>query len=232
MGGGANGIRLVAALLAATIAMGWDLREGRVPNALIGITLIFACLMVAGEILWGEGILSGLRWNAAPDEARTALQIIWQSIGGFFIPLVFPGILFWFGMMGGGDIKLLSVIGALLGIGAIVRIVAVCFFAGALQSLLLIMVRRDGRAALRRVLTYGKMCVALRCLPDYRKVTGANMEGKAKEQTGKETVEPVIEQIGGKHPGSMHFTVSILAAVLWYVLCTSILHPKHLLLRM
>ena len=169
-------ILLGAALLTAAAAAVTDVRTGRVPNR-----LILAALSAALIIRPAEALAGGL----------SLFAVLCDAAAGAVIPLIFPGILFPLRMMGGGDIKLLCAIGALLGRRAALRIIPASFFAGAVQALILLALRRDGRQRLKVLGGYVNACIRA---------------GRAL---------PYPARNGG---GKMHFTLSIAAALIWYVL--------------
>lgn len=98
------------------IASVYDIRTGRIPNLLI----LSGCL--AGLLLSAAGISISLS----------------ASLKGMLLPLLFPGVLFAFGIMGAGDIKLMCMIGLYTGAGSVFRIICLAFAAAAVQSVFLL----------------------------------------------------------------------------------------------
>lgn len=109
-------------LLVAGTAMLMDLRWMRVDN---------------GWILFS--MVSGLLFQLMKHGIR--------GIGVFAVGTVFPilvlGVLFYFRMIGAGDIKLFSALGGIMGIKAIGICMAVSFFLGAVISLLILIFYGD-----------------------------------------------------------------------------------------
>jgi prepilin peptidase CpaA len=93
---------LVFTVLLTGIAAVWDLRTGTIPNRLVVI-----------------GALSGLALRlglaAASGEALTVLRALGGSVVGVALVSLVPLFLYRAGGIGGGDVKLLAVVGALLG---------------------------------------------------------------------------------------------------------------------
>lgn len=97
-----------------------DLRTGKIPNHFI------LC-----------GLLAGSASLFLPKASLT------DCILGFLLPFLLLGGLVLLGMLGGGDVKLLSVIGLFLGYRAIVRIIFYSIFMGAVFSILLLIKRKN-----------------------------------------------------------------------------------------
>ena len=105
---------LTVCILVLIIAV-YDVTSSRVPNKLI----LTGCLAAAAFAVTGRTIHPGL------------------ALAGMLLPLLFPGILFPFGMIGTGDVKLFCMIGAFLGPGRILQVISLAFAAGAVWSLVL-----------------------------------------------------------------------------------------------
>jgi prepilin peptidase CpaA len=91
---------LVAATLVAAISAWTDIRTGHIPNWLTLPALVGGVL---GHLVFGwylDGWKMGL-WEAA------------SAVGGAVFCSIAPGIMFWRGAMGGGDLKLFAALGAL-----------------------------------------------------------------------------------------------------------------------
>ena len=152
-------------------AMVMDLLEERVANT----WLLFSLL--AGFFL---------RWIM---EGRTGLLL---GVQGMALPLLLLFPLFLLKMLGAGDIKLLSVLGILLGREKILSCVCCAFITGAVLSLFLMLKRR---ILLERIRYF---CSYLRELP-----------------AGKE--RKPYRKAGEKRPEHIHFTVPVCISL---VLCT------------
>lgn len=107
-------IQILSLVCIAMLAVLTDLKEGRIPNGIIAVGL-----------LWGGAyqIMSG---------GAVGMVIF---LGGAAFPLILFGVLFYFRMIGAGDIKLLSVIGGFLGPEACFSCIARAVFFGGAMSL-------------------------------------------------------------------------------------------------
>jgi prepilin peptidase CpaA len=94
----------INALAIATASLGavTDHRTGHIPNWLTLGSLAAAPLIWFGAVASSQGTTAGL----------TALG---TSLAGAFVCALGPAILFWRGGVGGGDVKLLAALGAILG---------------------------------------------------------------------------------------------------------------------
>jgi prepilin peptidase CpaA len=91
----------LATFVVALVAAGFDWRMGRIPNALTYGALLLALPLHA--------------WLAPPGKALESMQ--WSALGA--LACGFPLLVsFWFGWVGGGDVKLITAMGALGGISS------------------------------------------------------------------------------------------------------------------
>jgi prepilin peptidase CpaA len=103
------------AALAATLAAAvLDARTGRIPNRLTLAALVLGLAL---------GALHGGGWGLVHCAAGALVLA--------FVPLL----LFWRGAMGGGDVKLLAALGALVGIDAGLELESLAFMFGAAQGI-------------------------------------------------------------------------------------------------
>jgi prepilin peptidase CpaA len=104
--------RWLTLLLITALAAGWDVRSGRIPNALT----IPTCLLGWSWLTWSAGVI-GLA----------------DALAGSVIASG-PFILLWLiGVSGAGDAKLMAAVGAMLGVGeGLVALAAVAIVGGAL----------------------------------------------------------------------------------------------------
>lgn len=145
----------------------WDLRTKKIPNCLIGAGLAAgACLQADAD-----GVLS--------------------FVGGTGIPLLLLGGLFYFRMLGAGDIKLLCAVGGFLGMEDSVRCVLISVLTGGALAGILMLKRRNLMSRLQYFLGYCR---------DY-----------AKERRWKPYEK------GESQGGTFHFSVPILVSVLLFV---------------
>lgn len=119
-------------MLFGTAAMVFDLKTYHIPNRLIV-----------------SGLFMGAGWQAG----RLGLQ----GMGMFAVGILLPALLLplWkSGVLGGGDIKLFSVIGGLLGGKAIIYCMFYSFLAGGALACILLICRRNLKLRLKLVLNY------------------------------------------------------------------------------
>lgn len=128
----------LAALLLTAMAAGWDLAVRRIPNALT-VTAMAAALAAHAAANAGGGLagsVGGFAWSAAGLAAGTGLLLI---------PALFGG-------MGGGDLKLMAALGAILGPHSVLDIALVSAVAGGFLAFAAAVRRGVVRAALARAL--------------------------------------------------------------------------------
>lgn len=100
----------------------WDLRDHKIPNGLIAV-----------------GLLCGL-WQQMYDFGWAGVGIY---LSGVLLPMIFPGCLYYFRMIGAGDIKLLCVAGGYLGPVQTLWCIIYTFLFGGLFSAILIFKRKN-----------------------------------------------------------------------------------------
>lgn len=152
---------------AAAAAFG-DLKYGRIPNLLILAGLLTGCCMQLAE--------------------NEILGAFW-FLGGAGIPILTAAFLYYFRMIGGGDIKLLSLVGGFLGIEKILICMGISLLAGAFFSAILLWKKRNLKERLEYFLNYAA----------------------AMKETGK--WKPYIKE---GDAGKIPFSPAILVAVLCY----------------
>ena len=101
-------------ILIALAAVFYDFAGGKIPNRLIGIGL----LVSIGYMLGTRGV-----------------QYIFEMAVGMAIPVVLLFALFHIRALGGGDLKLLSLMGSFFGF-RIIKVIVYAFLFGACQSLI------------------------------------------------------------------------------------------------
>lgn len=114
-------VSLGVLVLVLTLSVYTELKERRIPNA---VTL--------------GGLLSGLAVGFLPGGISLASSILGFGIG-FGILFVF----YVFGGMGGGDVKLMGAVGALLGFPIIVSVIFYTAIIGGLMAVAVLLSRRD-----------------------------------------------------------------------------------------
>ncbi len=110
---------------------------------------------------------------------------------GSAVPLLLL-ILFVFGMLGAGDIKLFCALGGIMGFGAVWKCICVSFFTGACIALVLLTIHRNFCERLLYFLNYIKNTAADRRIISYR-------------------------QKDISSPENFHFTIPIFVSVVLYV---------------
>lgn len=163
-------------LTAASGAVLMDLKTEKIAN---GWILLF----------WLLGFWSNL------TEYRTAG--ISRFLTGAIVPLVCLFRLFYFGMLGAGDIKLLSVIGGFLGWASAVKCIVLSFVFGAILSIGILIVCGNIRQRLLKFTDYVKQ-YHMKILQREKRIP----DSYRKKEWGMESV---------------HFTVPVLLAVLLWI---------------
>ena len=115
-------IQILSLLCIAGAAVLLDLQRGRIPNGII-----------ATGILWG---------GAYQLFANGAMGIL-LFLGGIFLPLLLFGGLYYFRMIGAGDIKLLCVAGGFLGPSDCFSCITAALLFGGMISLVIILRRHN-----------------------------------------------------------------------------------------
>jgi prepilin peptidase CpaA len=83
------------------------------------------------------------------------------------LPVLLLMILFIMRMLGAGDIKLFSAIGAITGIRFVLYSVAFSFISGGIIALIIMAIRKNGRKRLHHLLEYIKLCFATLSIQPY-----------------------------------------------------------------
>ena len=120
---------VLGALVLSLIAAGWDLASRRIPNLL---TVTGMALGLAGHLALERE--AGLAWSLAGLVVGLGLLILPCVLGG----------------MGGGDLKLMGALGALVGPASVFEIALVSAVAGGVLALGVALHRRVARAAFRQ----------------------------------------------------------------------------------
>lgn len=163
-------IKLLSAAIFATAAFAMDLHRQKVAN------------------VW---IMAGWIWGWCLQYAAREWDGVLQFFAGSSIPIVCLFPLFYFRMLGAGDIKLLSVLGGLLGARAAFHLMFLSFFFGGILSLGLLV-------------SSGTLMVRLRYFADYFRIYVKNRERRPYRQTGEQAE-------------NFHFTLPVLLGVFLYI---------------
>jgi len=106
-----------------------------------------------------------------------------EALLASLIPVLFFGLLFALKMLGAGDIKLYSAVGALMGVSFINRSILFSALAGGFFAVIIMLYRRNARYRLHKVWLFLKYCFLTRSLPEYNHFSypaEAAEEGKGK----------------------------------------------------
>lgn len=105
---------LASILVLTAIAAAWDLRTGEIPNRLV--------------ILGALASLVALVWTGTHGGGLGLLKLVLVMFAGAVLVTIVPALLYRAGGIGGGDLKLLAVVGAALGpfLGLEVELLAFC----------------------------------------------------------------------------------------------------------
>lgn len=89
-----------------------------------------------------------------------------NSILGIIIPIILLFVMYALRMLGAGDIKLFSALGAVFGVKYIIEIMAYSFIAGGIIAFVLIIVRKNAKERILHLFNYLKsLILTLRFLP-------------------------------------------------------------------
>lgn len=100
------------------------------------------------------------------------------SLQGILLPVVCLIVLYMLRMIGAGDIKLFSAIGAIMGAGFTMYSIVYSFILGGVIALLLILARRNGVWRFRYLLVYLKSCFLLMKPIEYADFEDKHYESK------------------------------------------------------
>lgn len=119
-------------------------------------------------------VLSGIitnSWQNGYEGLGLALQ-------GAALPIVLLFVFFLFRILGAGDIKLFSAIGAIMGPGFVLYTIVYSFLAGGVLALAIILVRENCRERFGYLLNYLKYSLLTLSLKPYIDFSGENPGGK------------------------------------------------------
>ncbi len=164
------GVQAVSAAVLATVAFAMDLRRQKIAN------------------IW---ILSGWIWGCSVQILFYGQAGAVQFFSGAGTPVLWLFFLFYFRMLGPGDIKLLSVLGGLLGYRAVIYLIVLSFFFGGILSLGLL-------------IASGTLMFRFRYFVNYFRMYLKDQKRMPYYQTGRQAE-------------NFHFTLPILLALFLYV---------------
>lgn len=118
----------------------YDLKSGRIPNLLIGTGI---CCAFAGRTVRAvQEILPAVKDHqliGRYEQIRSFTMILAMGAAGMLLPIVLLYFLFYFRMIGAGDIKLLCMCGAFLGPQDAFSCIIISFLAGGVISVILLL---------------------------------------------------------------------------------------------
>ena len=132
-GEGMGDMQIAVFLLLLFLAVLWDIRTHRIPNGLIVTGLLFSFLRVGLEL----GV-PGLLFAGA----------------GMLLPCILLAPLYHFRMIGAGDIKLLSLTGAFMGLSSILTVLVLSFLLGGVYAALIVLFRGNVHSRFFYLKTY------------------------------------------------------------------------------
>lgn len=90
-----------------------------------------------------------------------------SSLWGVIVPVLLLIILYFLRMLGAGDIKLFSAIGAIMGIEFVVYTITYSFVCGGVIALIIMLVRKNAKERLQHLFYYIKNCIMTFSLQPY-----------------------------------------------------------------
>ncbi len=156
----------IALLTAFTaVAVLFDLRTDKIPNR----------LLLAGT---AAGFLAGALQATAGPNAGISDGMAWKAwmlmVSGALLPLLFPGILYVFGLLGAGDVKLFCMMGVYLGAKEGWQLIKGAFLLGGIYAAVLLLIRKNARARFTYLVHYFRQPPAQRDPGGYLRGTPAS----------------------------------------------------------
>lgn len=134
---------LLVLVLLLTVAMVFDVRQRRIPNALVLVTLLAGLLFHALGPKAGTGGL----FSAEPGALGG-----WRALGGALTALLLFLPFHMLRVLGAGDVKLFAAVGAFAGPAASVNLALCVLLAGGLLALARMVTERNARLVMRNTL--------------------------------------------------------------------------------
>lgn len=119
-------------------------------------------------------ILIGMTTNAITD----GFSGLVFSLEGFAGPVLLLFVFFILRMLGAGDIKLFSAIGAVMGLEFVLYTIAYAFIAGGIMALTILAANRNGKQRLAYLCNYIKTCILTFSILPYTDFKNKNDGGK------------------------------------------------------
>jgi len=144
-------------------------------NLAFCIAFLAVCLDITTDKISNVAIVAFILTGIVYQTSVHGIAGIWWYLKGAGIPLLMLFILFVFRMLGPGDIKLLSVLGGIIGVNAIIKCIALAFLFGAILAIAFIIVCGNFRQRLRYLTDYIANFLKTRAITAYYK-PGMQME--------------------------------------------------------
>lgn len=103
---------------------------------------------------------------------------ILDSLLASLIPILVLGVFFILKMLGAGDIKLFSAIGAIMGVTFIINDLVYSALAGGFIALLILVLRQNTQERFKYLFNYLKHCLLMHSLPPYSTFSGEYNDSK------------------------------------------------------
>ena len=120
----------------------------------LGIALCGVCMDVTSEKIANGAIAMFILVGLIYQMSIHGMAGIWWYLQGAGVPLLLLFGLFVFRMLGPGDIKLLSTLGGIMGISAVIKCIILSFFFGAILAVAFIILCGNLRQRLRYFAEY------------------------------------------------------------------------------
>ena len=159
------------ALFICVCALGMDLQKGRISNRFLLASLLTAAALRLFPVFCSPAIpahLASVLSSVLPPQPLSCRQLVWEMTAGAALPVFLLGWLFRFRMMGAGDIKLLSVLGMLLGPGSVLRCIYYTLLYGSIFSIGILCANQNIRERFLYLAAYIRQYLYTRQITPYR----------------------------------------------------------------
>jgi len=139
------------------------------------IAFLATCMDVTTEKIANKAIVIFIFIGIIYQTSIHGVIGIWYYLKGAGVPLLMLFLLFVFRMLGPGDIKLLSVLGGIIGVGPIIKCIILSFLFGAILAVAFMVVCGNWRERLRYLTGYITRIIKTKEITAYYKA-GMQME--------------------------------------------------------
>ncbi|MFZ5353242.1 MAG: A24 family peptidase [Bacillota bacterium] len=141
-------------------------------NSIILVEILFLlCISVVSDALTykikNQIVISFLLVGFATNTVLFGFGGIRASLAGAVLPVILLFVLFVLRMLGAGDIKLLSALGAIAGYPLILKILPVVFISGGIIALLIMIFRKNAKQRFKHLVMYLKLCLVTLSIQPY-----------------------------------------------------------------